>query len=226
MGRVNTSMASQLVAGVLCMVVAGYAVASPSGLNNIPTGDVAPEKVLVLQAWGTFADGSTPGWVVGAKYGLFKGIEIGVDSSVSSDDVGPLTLQGKYQIPAFGDSLKVQPLVGVANVSADTDEAGEIDPYLLLTFDVEILRFHLGYSFQSDNFAAFGGLDKTLQVMEHDVTLRADIRQVSDGDEFLGSVGVLCVLPHNLVFEGWGSFPSADGAEVSLTAKLNYVVSF
>lgn len=226
MGKTSMNVKTQLAVGAACLLMVGHVTASPSGLNNIPTADVAPERTLVFQSWGTFASGAGPDWTAGAKYGLIEGVEIGIDQRVGSDDTGPLTFQAKYQIPGLGDALPVQPLVGVANVSDDRDEAGEADPYIVLTFDVEIIRFHAGYSFQDENEAVFGGLDKTFELMDRDLMLRADVRQISDGDETLSSIGFLYVLPYNFVFEGWGSFPSTSGAEDSLTAKLNYVVSF
>lgn len=222
----TSKLRTGFTACVACLLIAGYASASPSGLNNIPTADVAPEKVLVFQSWGSFESGSSPSWTVGAKYGLLNGLEVGIDQAISSGDTGPLTLQAKYQLPSFGEKVVVQPLLGIANVSDDRDEAGEADPYAVFTFDAQAFRFHAGYSFQDDNDALFAGLDKTFKVMERDLMLRADIKQVKDGDETKSSLGLLYVLPYDLVFEGWGSFPSADGAEESLTLKLNYVIAF
>lgn len=216
---------TQLITGVLTLIIAGCAAGSPSGLNNIPTSDVAPEKVLVLQTWGDFADNNYPVGMAGFKYGLIKGVEVGLDQKLQKGDEGALTFQAKWQwqIPGL---TSVMPLVGVANISDDRDKTGEVDPYLVLTLDAGISRFHLGYSFQDDNQAVFAGIDKTFKVAERDLVLRGDVRQVSDGDDLLGSVGVLHVLPYNFVFEGWGSFPSNSDSDESVTIKLNYVISF
>ncbi|OVE74963.1 hypothetical protein BVX97_05855 [bacterium E08(2017)] len=212
------------MAAILLLALVGQAAASPSGLNNIPTADVAPEKTLVFQAWGTFADNADDAWTAGFKYGLCGGVEIGADQQFS-EDTGELALQAKLQIPKV-KSCPVQPLIGVANVTGDTDEAGDPDPYAVLTYDASWARLHLGYSFQSGNNALFGGIDVTCQVLERDLVLRGDIREVSDGEESLLGAGLLYVLPYDFVFEGWVSFPSEAGADESVTVKLNYVVSF
>ncbi len=96
----------------------------------------------------------------------------------------------------------------------------------MLTHETTFFRFHMGFSFQEKNQAIFGGIDKTFKLMDRDLVLRGDIRQVNDGDELLYSIGLLYVLPHNFVLESWGSFPSADRDEKSLTIKLNYIISF
>ena len=74
----------------------------------------------------------------------------------------------------------MQPLVGIANISDDRDETGEPDPYAVLTFNVQLLRFHVGYSFQDDNFAVFGGLDKTFKLMDRERTRPIWERMVVD----------------------------------------------
>ena len=135
----------------LVFVTSGWLGASPSGLNNIPTVDVTPRNVLVLQGWGDFAHGASP---------------------------------------------------------------------------VYLARLSLGYSFQENDQAFFAGLDKTLELQSRDLILRADVRQVDDGDEWLASAGFLHVLPLNLVLESWVSIPSARDAEEALTVKLNYVIAF
>lgn len=222
----NVNIRTVLTMGVISLVMVGRVAASPSGLNNIPTADTAPAKTLVFQTWGVFARESSPTWTAGFMYGLINGVEVGADQKVGSGGEGPLTLQAKVLMPGLSDETPVRPLVGVANISDDTDDAGEMDPYVVLTFDTRFSRFHVGYSFQEHNWAAFGGIDRTFTVMDRDLVLRGDVRQVVDGDEVLGSVGLLYVLPFNLVFEGWGSFASTDGAEESMTVKLNYVLSF
>lgn len=199
---------------------------SPSGLNNIPTADVVPEKVLVVQGWGNFSQGESPVYYVGAKYGPLKGVEIGIDGMVGSDDTGPGTFQIKSQLPFFGEESTFMPLVGVANISMDTDKAGKVNPYLVLTSDFDFLRVHLGYFFQEDNDGAFGGIDKTIQLFGNDFVFRADVLAINDNDDVLGSVGFLYVLPWNFVLESWVSFSSQDDQDETLTVKLNYVISF
>lgn len=227
MKLMRVKLMTQLTICGVILFFSVYAAGSPSGLNNIPTSDVTPGKVLVLQSWGNFSHGAAPSWMGGLKYGLLKGVEIGIDRRLGSDgNNGPLTFQTKLQIPGPWESISLKPLIGIANLSDDTDAAGKADPYAVLTHENKFYRLHLGYSFQKDNQAMFMGLDKTFKFMSRDLVLRGDIRQVADGDELLWSIGLLYELPYNFVLESWGSFPSADRDEKSLTIKLNYVISF
>ena len=215
-----------VAAGGLSIMVCGMAWASPSGLNNIPTVDVAPRNVLVLQTWGNYMSGAGPAYVAGLKYGLPAGVEVGLDSRVDSGDSGPLTGQAKWRLPLPGDEPCYAMLVGVANVSDDRDEAGEADPYLVSGLDLGVARLSLGYSFQKDNNSLFAGHDRTLKLQSRGLVLRADVRQIDGGDEWLASAGLLHELPLDLVFEGWVSTSSADGAEDVYTVKFNYVIAF
>ena len=222
----NGTLQAAFGACLLYAAACGALQASPSGLNNIPTVDVTDPNVLVLQTWGNFIDGSAPAYVAGLKYGLPADIEIGLDSRVDSGDSGPLTGQAKWRVPLPGDDAPYGLLVGVANISDDREEAGEVDPYVVSALDLEFGRLSLGYSFQEDNYSLFGGLDKTLTVQSRDLVLRADLRQVDDGEEWLASAGLLHVLPLNLVLEGWVSTSTAEHAEEAVALKLDYVVSF
>ncbi len=217
---------TRVAVGGLSIMMGGMAWASPSGLNNIPTVDVAPQNVLVLQTWGNFMDGAGPVYVAGLKYGLPAGIEIGLDSRVDSGDSGPLTGQVKWRLPLPGEAPPYAILAGVANVSDDRDKAGEADPYLVSGFDFGFARLSLGYSFQKDNHSVFAGVDKSLTLQSRALVLRADVRQIDDGDEWLASAGLLHELPLNFIFEGWVSASTADDAEEIYTAKLNYVIRF
>ena len=213
------------VSGVSLMMC-GALWASPSGLNNIPTVDVPPRNVLVLQSWANLASGMGPGYVAGFKYGLPANIEVGLDGSVDPDDSGPLTGQAKWQLPLPGEEPSYALLVGVANLSDDRAKAGEADPYLVSGLDVGVARLSLGYSIQKDNNSLFVGIDKLLSLQSRDLVLRADLRQTHDGDEWLASGGVLHALPLNLVFEGWVSTSTADRSEEVVTLKLNVVITF
>ena len=205
-----------------CFVFVQSGLASPSGLNNIPTADVVPENILVFQTWANLGPERSTDLFFGAKFGVYKGVEIGLDS----EDSGPIVAQFKVQAPVFGPDSKLLPLVGVENISTDTDRAGDLNPYIVFTYDFDFLRGHVGYNFQDDNLGAFLGVDTTVQLGGRDLVLRADVRETSDGDELLGSLGFLHVLPENFVLEGWVSVPSDDGLEESYTIKLNYVLEF
>ena len=65
---------------LVCVGVLGGSVwASPTGLNNIPTTDVVPKNVLVLQTWRNMADDTHTQSYVGMKFGPFRNAEIGID---------------------------------------------------------------------------------------------------------------------------------------------------
>lgn len=198
--------------------------ASPSGLNNIPTADVVPEKVLVFQGYGHLAHGSRPDWWGGFKYGPLKNLEIGFDGQINPEPAsdGALVGQFKYRFQPL-ESTAVA--AGVANLG-DKSRSGEIDYYAVLSQDLKYLRAHLGATFQRDNEGVFGGLDSTFPLFGRDLTLRTDLRQINQRDDLLASAGFLYDLGWNFLLETWGSFPTIDGAEDVLTLKLNYVIEF
>jgi hypothetical protein len=205
---------------------APYLFASPTGLNNIPTADVVPEKILVLQSWANFGKNQLPTYYSGFKYGFLKGIEIGADGKVGSKKTGPVTFQFKYQLPLLAEDSNLVPLVGMENIATNKHKAGEVNPYVVLTSDFELFRGHLGYNFQNDNFGAFAGLDKTLELDGRDFILRADLKQTKDGHEVLGSFGFLHILPWNFILESWVTIPSENKQDETFTMKLNYVIEF
>jgi len=200
--------------------------ASPSGLNNIPTTDVVQERVLVFQSWINAGKEKVPEYYSGFKYGVIKGVEIGVDGKLGSRNAGPATGQVKYQFP-FGDkNFKFKSLAGVENISSNSKRVGKINPYVAFSYQLEPFRTHLGYNFQNHNNGVFAGADKTFQLFGRALTLRTDIKQTKDGHEVLGSFGFAYALPWNFVFENWASFPSESKLHESVTAKLDYVIKF
>ncbi len=204
------------------LVSAGFA--SPSGLNNIPTADVVPQHVLVLQGYGFMAEGSRADWWGGFKAGPLKNLEVGIDGQLNADPFsdGALAGQFKYRYqPLDGTALAA----GMANIG-DTDRSGEIDYYAVVSQDLKYLRAHLGATFQKDNEGIFAGLDSTFPLFERDLTLRTDLRQTNGRDDLLGSLGFMYELGWNFILETWGSFPTQNDAEKTLTLKLNYVIEF
>jgi len=219
--------------------------ASPSGLNNIPTTDVVPPKVLVLQSWTNLTDDGHPELFVAFKFGVFKGLEAGVDQKANGDPHGHATFQAKY---AF-DILQSAPwrgVVGIANVSDHRTHQGEAFPYVATSYDFGVLRAHLGYSCQKHNEAFFGGLDRTVVLLGRDLQLKADVTQVNNsantlysagflynfrpradngGPDQPGAANVLHALLRSIILESWVSKRSASSAE-TLTVKLNYVIEF
>jgi len=200
---------------------AGPALASPSGLNNIPTADIVPEGILVWQAWGTFVDGADDSYVAGLKFGPAENVELGLDYKLGSGDSGPLAFQGKYRF--FTNESGLSATLGLANVNTDRDQGGDNFPYAVLTQDFGGVRGHLGYEGQHDNTGLFLGLDGPAR---KDLTLRADWIQTDDGDESMSSLGFIYTGSDPFLVEGWASFPTATGADTSWTLKFDYVVRF
>ena len=215
-----TVIVSMLAWGGLC----GFVWASPTGLNNIPTADVVPEKGLVLQGYGNLAQHTRPDWWGGLKFGPLKNLEIGFDGQLNPDpsSEGALVGQFKYRFELLeGTDLAA----GIANLG-EKSRSGEIDYYAVVSQDLKYLRAHLGATFQPDNEGVFAGLDTTFPLFERDFTLRTDLRQTNERDDLLGSLGFIYDLGRNFLLETWGSFPSQGGAEDVLTLKLNYVIKF
>jgi hypothetical protein len=213
---------SFLIIALLALAVglaASYPVfASPSGLNNIPTADVAPPDILVLQSWANF-DGDTS-WAAGLKYGPAENWEIGFDGGLTGGGSGGgLTFQAKYRMPLENGARLA---LGLANVSDDRDRHGEFFPYAVASLPLgKRASGHLGYSFQSDNRALFLGADATVS---NSLTLRSDWIQTDDGNESVASLGFITPLTPRWLVEGWASFPTAEGAETGYTLKVDYVV--
>jgi hypothetical protein len=212
------SMAMRVLAAlILVAAMAVPALASPTGLNNIPTADVVPLRLLVLQAWvNTGGDDTT--WFGGFKYGPAENWEVGLDSSLNGAGTG-LTAQAKYRIPL---EHGMRAAVGLANISADDDRHGDVFPYAVLSAPLgQKANGHLGYAFQSGNQALFLGADATVN---EKLTLRTDWTQTNDGHDSVWSLGFISPLSPKLLVEAWGSFPTATGADSSLTVKLDYVI--
>lgn len=198
--------------------------ASPTGLNNISTADVVPEKVLVLQAYSEFGEDNKPDHFIGFKYGLIKNLEVGFDGRVFPEADLEEWAKGqiKYRIE-FNDKTALS--AGIANLG-DRARLGWEDYYLVFTHDFGFLRAHLGGTLQRDNEGGFAGLDKTFKIFEKDFTLRTDIIETNDSHDITNSVGFIYDLGHNFLFESWVSFPSQSGKENVTTVKLNYVITF
>lgn len=199
------------------VVWGAVAFASPTGLNNIPTADVVPHKVLVLQSWAAF-DGDTS-WLTGFKYGPAKNWEVGLDDAVAgAGSAGAPTLQAKYRVPLQeGAALAL----GAANISNDRDRYGGVFPYGVVSAALAHVNGHLGYAWQKDNHGLFVGVDGAVG---EKLTLRADWRQVADGDESVASLGFIRELSPRWLVEGWASFPTAEGAENGYVIKCDYVL--
>ncbi len=205
---------------LLCLLFPVHCLASPSGLNNIPTADIAPYRVVVLQAWSNFAEGEDTSHFVGAKAGATKDLEVGLDAKASPDG-GPLTAQIKYRLPPL--PKRPQLALGLANLSTDRDRAGDPMPYLVATQAVSLSwRVHLGYSAQKHTSGLFLGADFTASPA---LLLRADwVRPGSD--DALGSLGALWAPPDQpFALEAWASFPASPPSATVFTLKLDFPFS-
>ncbi len=207
-----------LLLGALVLSSAA-ALATPTGLNNIPTADVVPAQVLVWQSFAEFGEDRDPGWFAGFKYGPAENWEVGLDDTVAGGgSAGGPTRQVKCRRP-LGEAWALG--LGVANISDDRERHGEVFPYLVSAASLGAVRGHLGYSWQSDNRAWFVGADAGVG---REVTLRADWIKTADGEEHVSSVGFIHALSARWLVEGWASFPSREGAETSHIVKLNWVM--
>lgn len=213
---------------LLFLIILGPGVASlwasPSGLNNISTTDVVPQKILVFQAYTDIGDDNKPDYFMGFKYGPMKNLEVGFDGRIfpESSLEETVTAQAKYR---FEVSKSLTCALGVSNLG-DRARTGWENPYLVFSYNLSFLRAHLGTSFQRDNEGVFVGVDKTIKFWERDFTWRSDLIQTNDGHDITTSFGFIYDLGHNFLWESWMSFPAESGKEDALTLKLNYVIKF
>src|SRR5689334_20259808 len=154
--------AALFVVGATCST---QLLATPSGLNNIPTADTAGQGEYVFQAFSNFGEGRRPDNNLGFKTGfnvLGQKLEVGLDGRITPDKGGPAVGQVKY---AATLQPGTQLAVGVANIafrSQDRDRAGNPFKYFVVTQkfqEAEAFRFHGGYGFQTDNDSFILGVD-------------------------------------------------------------------
>ncbi len=225
---------STLVSTLCLLALPLSALASPSGLNNIPTADTAPDLVPVIQAYTTFGADRKPDHTAGMKIGFgpwdkaafSSRFEAGMDGHYAPGSAGPAVFSLKYAVQPWeaGPSLGL----GSANIavdSADRARAGQPFSYAVLSQDFKFLRAHAGYGVQHQGNAAFLGVDKTFKVFDRDLMLRSDATQIQDQRQWLASVGLLYAINSWLVWESWASFP-VDTGKPSITLKLNFVLDW
>lgn len=233
------------------LFIAG-ALATPSGLNNIPIADTTPQGTFVLQPFSTIGGDRDTDFNLGFKTGFdAKAVrfEIGAASHLHPGEAGPLTLHGKIAIP-FGTGLPTFAL-GLANVTFTDRQrrrAGDIFGYAVLSQDFGWFRIHGGCAFQNPDALPFYGIDKTFRYTKSApdadprvngdktvaparttktielFTLRGDAILQHD-NRWLYSAGVLIPVCRYFVLETWGNFPDLGG-DASLTIKGNFVFNF
>ncbi len=233
-----------LVFVVFCILfVSRSAWATSSGLNNIPTTDTTPENILVFQTWGNFAGGEHPGQFAGFKYGLFRDVEIGIDSKVNDKPHGHAMFQAKYAFDIVDDEWRG--VIGVADLSDNRKDNGEYFPYVATSVDLTALRLHFGFAPQPHNERFFAGADKTVTFLNRNLQLRGDVIHINDKKDALFSLGFLYELnarsgdekaqsglaefwneiSKSIILESWVSKPSTGNKE-TYTVKLNYLIRF
>ncbi len=146
------------------------ALATPSGLNNIPTADTTPQGVFVLQAFTTLGEDRDADLNLGFKTGLelrVVRLEFGLSSHLYPDKGGPVTPHAKLAVP-FGDGLPTV-AVGIANLSLrdeDRRRAGDEFAYAVVSQDFGWFRVHGGCGLQEGEALPFFGFDKTFRMPE------------------------------------------------------------
>ena len=223
------------------------AFATPTGLNNIPTADTAPQGVYVFQTFTALGNDRDADLNFGFKTGLdFKVVrfEVGAASHILPEKGGPVTVHGKVAVP-FGEGLPAL-AIGAANIAFSEQQrrrAGDVFGYAVLSQDFGWLRAHAGCAYVDTDALPFFGLDKTFRrttsasasdgkshkaAMDTKTTdlftLRADAIEQRDSS-WLYSAGVLVPVCKWFVFEAWGNFPD-NGDAASVTLKGNFVIKF
>jgi hypothetical protein len=97
----------------LCLLLAGAAFATPSGLNNIPTADTVPHRTVAVQYFSSFGGANQFGTSEPGKSGHWLGfktgwdfepvhVEWGMDSLLGTGLSGPLFFQDEGPHLAVG----------------------------------------------------------------------------------------------------------------------------
>jgi len=212
------------------------ALATPTGLNNIPTADTIPHRMLAIQAFSSYGGpnqfgANGPGrpshWLgfkTGWKFESFQSVNLewGLDSPILPGRTGSLLFQTKvggqpWEKGAFA--------VGIANVAlTDYDRWSDPFTYAMVAHDFGLARLHGGFGFQTDGNTVLLGIDRTWKVFDRNFNLNADLVQTRNQNGWLPSVGAKYDLHKHVVLETWVNFP--DRGTVSVIPKINFVLSF
>lgn len=226
--RTTSLRLARLVTGALACLLPAVALATSSGLNNIPTTDTTDDQTLVIQNYETLGPGRLPDYSSGFKLGLTpwdQRFEIGADGHMAPNDPGPLVLQAKYAVqpwekwPTFG--------FGVANVAVtDRDKAGDPFSYAVASYDVNHwFRLHGGYGFQTDNSTPLLGIDSTFKVFNRSLMICVDAIQIQDQRQWMPSFGLKYFFHRHWALETWTNLP-LDQGRPSVVLKLNFIWPF
>ena len=210
------------------------ALASSSGLNNIPTADTAPNLVPVIQEYSTFGAERKPDHTAGMKIGFGpwdkaffdSRFEAGIDSHFAPDPAGPPVFQVKYAMQPWQQGPAIG--IGSANLAVNNDgrdRVGQPFSYAVLSQDLKWFRLHGGYGLQHNGNAGFVGIDKTFKVFNRDLTLRSDATQIQNQGQWLASVGAQYGIARWLAVESWVSVPTETG-QPSFTIKFDLILDW
>ena len=152
----------------LLLLTATAALATPTGLNNIPTADTVPQETFVFQLFSTVGGEADADLNLGFKTGVdfkFAKMEMGLSSHLYPDKGGPVTPHGKLAVP-LGEHLPTL-AIGAANVTfrnEDRAHAGDEFFYAVASQDFGCFRVHGGCGLQDGEALPFAGLDKTFRI--------------------------------------------------------------
>ena len=218
----------------ILLAAGASAFATPTGINNIPTADITPNRTVVFQGFSSFGNGvnqfsaNGPGqqsfWLgfkAGFEFAPLQ-LELGLDSPLASGSSGPLLFQTKVGLtPWKGGRVAL----GIANVAL-TDTGRWSDPfgYVMLSHDFGVVRLHGGYGLQTNGNTALIGVDRTFKVFHRNLNLNADLVQTGNQTGCITAIGLKYDLSKHIVFEGWSNIP--DTGTASFVAKINFVFKF
>jgi hypothetical protein len=222
------------LAAIATLTLPAPGLATPSGLNNIPTADTAPDLTPVIQVYSLWGSGRKPDHSAGMKIGFgpwkdaFFGsrFEAGVDGHYAPDPLGPAFFQVKYALQPWAKGPAIA--VGSANLAVTEEHrerGGQPFTYAVLSQDLKWFRLHGGYGIQHNGDAGFVGIDTTFDLFKRPLTLRSDAIQIQDESQWLTSVGLMYPLTSWLVLETWGSFPVESG-DPAFMLKFNFVLDW
>jgi hypothetical protein len=214
-------MTGRFLTGLCLITLAAGAWASPSGLNNIPTADVAPFGKLVLQQYTNIGGGEPPAFYVGAKWGGLPRVEVGIDDRLAGGGAPTASPVGQIKFQVLRNDKRLSLAVGAANLG-DNKRNGSPALYLALKRSlVPRVRGHLGFMNQGSQDSFFVGLDGKL-VRGWD--WRLDAIQTNHMHDVLFGVGAIGPLGQNMLLETWASLPTQAGADESCMLKFNCVI--
>ncbi|MBI4358243.1 MAG: hypothetical protein HY584_02995 [Candidatus Omnitrophica bacterium] len=212
--------------------------ATPTGLDNIPTADTVPHRTVVIQEYTDFIDDSEPTHSLGFKSGLFDIVEFGMDRKVGPNHSGANLFQTKLKLDPVRFGAKGNwPLFtgGVANV-AWTDRGREISgqpfSYLVTSYKVKfekwnLVRAHLGFTFQNDNEGVFFGFDREIF---KGFSLKTDYITVNNGRDLLSSWGFIYEpgwkFPFNIAIEAWYGVSTQAKKKNDFLLKFDYILRY